>query len=182
MNNDKPEFGYGKGRRPLWTVRDRDAERIRGVLRKAGHREWSLRHGGFTVEGGQAGAPFLIACADDWAVSAAELSRYATALLAAGYQAVPDPDDDQVLQAWQLPGPRLEAAPGSCAAAAWPGAERQGQSCPGPAQRCRQAQSQPRERPRWPWAWLVDRRARGGAAGHCPGIPEAAPDRGLPAV
>jgi hypothetical protein len=34
---DRPEFGYGKGGRPLWSLRDRDAEQIRAVLRRAGH-------------------------------------------------------------------------------------------------------------------------------------------------
>ncbi|MBB4936822.1 hypothetical protein FHR32_001127 [Streptosporangium album] len=32
------EFGYGEGRRPLWTMRDRDAEAVRKALRKAGRR------------------------------------------------------------------------------------------------------------------------------------------------
>ncbi|MDP9869122.1 MULTISPECIES: hypothetical protein [Streptosporangium] len=38
MSDDKPESGYGAGGRPLWTARDRDAEVIRTVLRKAGYR------------------------------------------------------------------------------------------------------------------------------------------------
>ncbi|MBG0823556.1 hypothetical protein HS048_22790 [Planomonospora sp. ID91781] len=57
--SDKPEFGYGAGLRPLWTARDRDAEAIRAVLRTAGRREFSQRHGGFVVEGGGDGQPFL---------------------------------------------------------------------------------------------------------------------------
>ncbi|MEU7838898.1 MULTISPECIES: hypothetical protein [unclassified Nonomuraea] len=60
--SDKPEFGYGASGRPLWTARDRDAEVIRTVLRKAERREFSERHDGF-VEGGDDGAPFLVACA-----------------------------------------------------------------------------------------------------------------------
>ncbi|MEU5869161.1 hypothetical protein OIE67_20085 [Nonomuraea fuscirosea] len=73
MSDDKPEFGYGAGGRPLWTARDRDAEVIRTVLRKAGRREFSERHGGFVVEGGGDGRPFHVACADDGEASAQEL-------------------------------------------------------------------------------------------------------------
>ncbi|WP_156056133.1 hypothetical protein [Streptosporangium roseum] len=85
MSDDDPQFGYGAGGRPLWTVRDRDAEVIRTVLRKAGSREFSERHGGFVVEGGQDGAPFAIACADDaasrcgnWPVMRRRCARPAT--------------------------------------------------------------------------------------------------------
>jgi hypothetical protein len=52
MSDNKPEFGYGAGGRPLWTARDRDAEAIRAVLRTAGRREFSQHRGGFVVEGG----------------------------------------------------------------------------------------------------------------------------------
>jgi hypothetical protein len=100
MSDDKPEFGYGQGRRPLWTARDRDAEGVREVLRKAGHREFSDHHGGFAVEDGHDGDPLIVACADDPGVSAAELPQYATALRAAGYRVEPLPDDDQALRAW----------------------------------------------------------------------------------
>ncbi|MGW4412381.1 hypothetical protein ACWEJ6_50875 [Nonomuraea sp. NPDC004702] len=100
MGDDKPEFGYGAGGRPLWTVRDRDAEVIRMVLRKAGRREFSERRDGFVVEGGEDGAPFLVACTDDAEVSMQELPRYEAALLKAGYRVEPDPGDDQVLRAW----------------------------------------------------------------------------------
>jgi hypothetical protein len=98
MGDDEPEFGHGKGRRPLWTTRDRDAEGIRQVLRKAGRREFSDRHRGFAVEGGDGGDPFLVACADDAGAAAAELPRYEAALRAAGYRVEPDPDDSQVLR------------------------------------------------------------------------------------
>jgi len=49
----RPEFGYGRGARPLFTVRDRDAEEIRKILRKAGRREFGGADGGFAVEGGR---------------------------------------------------------------------------------------------------------------------------------
>ncbi|WP_371786474.1 hypothetical protein [Streptosporangium subroseum] len=65
MGDDDPQFEYGAGERPLWTVWDQDAEVIRTVLRKAGRREFSERDGGFVVEGGEGGAPFAITCADD---------------------------------------------------------------------------------------------------------------------
>jgi hypothetical protein len=100
MSDEKPEFGYGRGGRPLWTVRDRDAEGVWEVLRKAGHREFSDRHGGFAVEDGHDGAPLTVACADDPVVSAAELPRYEAALRAAGYRVEPAPDDDQALRTW----------------------------------------------------------------------------------
>ena len=49
MSDDEPEFGFGRSGRPLWTVRDRDVEGIREVLRKAGRREFGDDHGGFAV-------------------------------------------------------------------------------------------------------------------------------------
>jgi hypothetical protein len=100
MSDDKPEFGYGVGGRPLWTVRDRAAEVVRTVLRKARRREFGERHGGFVVEGGGEGAPFLIACADDAEVCAQELARYEADLLKAGCRVEHDPGDDQVLRVW----------------------------------------------------------------------------------
>jgi hypothetical protein len=101
MSDDDPQFGYGEGQRPLWTERDCDAEAIRAVLRKAGSREFSERHGGFVVEGGGSGRPFAIACSDD-KVSAQELERYEEALHAVGYRVEVDPDDDQVLRVWPI--------------------------------------------------------------------------------
>ncbi|MFF4624164.1 hypothetical protein [Nonomuraea jabiensis] len=103
MGEDKPEFGFGAAGRPLWSVRDRDAEAIRSVLRTAGRREFGERQDGFVVEGGNDGAPFVIACtgnAEAAGVAAAELARYEAALLTAGYRVELDPADDQVLQAW----------------------------------------------------------------------------------
>ncbi|MFI6457032.1 hypothetical protein ACIBF6_36420 [Streptosporangium amethystogenes] len=76
MSDDDPQFVYSAGQRPLWTVRDRDAEVIRTVLRQAGRREFSERHGRFVVEGGEDGAPFAISCADDADISPQELGRY----------------------------------------------------------------------------------------------------------
>ncbi|MBT2225104.1 hypothetical protein [Nonomuraea sp. NEAU-A123] len=68
------------------------------MLRKAGRREFSERHGGFVVEGGGDGRPFQVACADDAEASAQEeLSRYSDDLRKAEYRVEPDADDDQVL-------------------------------------------------------------------------------------
>jgi hypothetical protein len=103
MSQDKPQFGYGEGRRPLWTLRDRDAEVIRTVLRKSGQREFREGQGGFVVEGGNDGAPFVLACADDAEVAVRELARYEAALLKAGYRVEPDPGDDQALRVWPAP-------------------------------------------------------------------------------
>ncbi|MGV9386901.1 hypothetical protein ACWDRB_64740 [Nonomuraea sp. NPDC003707] len=100
MSDDKPEFGYGAVGRPLWSVRDRDAEVIRTVLRKAGRREFSERHDGFVVEGGDDRAPFLVACTEEAGGSAPELTRYQVDLVKAGYRVEPDPGDDQVLLVW----------------------------------------------------------------------------------
>ncbi|MGN9845829.1 hypothetical protein ACTMTI_47680 [Nonomuraea sp. H19] len=81
---------YGASGRPLWTARDRDAEVIRTVLRKAGRREFSERHGRFVVEGAGDGRPFQVACADDAEASAQELARYSGDLRKPGYRVEPD--------------------------------------------------------------------------------------------
>lgn len=89
---DEPRFGYGKGQRPLWSARDRDAEVIRRVLRRAGFHDADDRHvRGFAVEGGDDAEPFSVSyCAD---VDAdATVSRYRVALQRAGLQVRPDPD------------------------------------------------------------------------------------------
>ncbi|MFI6597199.1 hypothetical protein ACIBHX_13150 [Nonomuraea sp. NPDC050536] len=74
MGEDKPELGFGAAGRPLWTVRDRNAEAIRAVLRTARRLEFGERRDGFVVEGD--GAPFVIACTGGAGASAAELARY----------------------------------------------------------------------------------------------------------
>ena len=59
---EDPAYGYGGSGRPLWTVRDMDAERIRIALRDAGCRELGKREDGFVVEGGHGREPFYVAC------------------------------------------------------------------------------------------------------------------------
>ena len=91
---DEPRFGYGKGRRPLWSPRDRDAEVIRRVLRRAGFRDVDERHpDGFAVEGANASEngpePFAVAyCGDN---DPTVLARYRAVLQQAGWQV--DADD-----------------------------------------------------------------------------------------
>lgn len=81
--DEKPRFGYGKDGRPLWSVRDRDAEAVRELLRKAGHREAGDGRGGFVVEGED---PFSVTCTDGELVAGGELARYAQALRASRWQ------------------------------------------------------------------------------------------------
>ncbi|AQZ62500.1 unnamed protein product [[Actinomadura] parvosata subsp. kistnae] len=66
-------------------MRDRDAEVIWTVLRKAGRRELSERYDGFVVEGGSDGAPFPAACTEEAEGSALELTRYRVDLVKAGW-------------------------------------------------------------------------------------------------
>jgi hypothetical protein len=103
-DEDRPAFGFGAGGRPLWSVRDKTAEDLRALLRRAGHREFSDRRGGFVVEGANASLdgpePFSITCTDDKLLAAGELGRYSALLRGAGYRVVADPDDDEVLEVW----------------------------------------------------------------------------------
>ncbi len=39
-DDERPPFGYGVHGRGLWSVRDRDAEVIRSLLRREGYREF----------------------------------------------------------------------------------------------------------------------------------------------
>ncbi|WP_043478162.1 hypothetical protein [Kitasatospora sp. MBT66] len=100
-DDDNPAYGYGPGRRPLWTERDRDAEEIRKVLRKGGRKEFGSRDGGFAVEGTSAGdgEPFLVACTGG-RDQAAELATYTELLTAAGWRVEADPDDRLSIQVW----------------------------------------------------------------------------------
>ncbi|MDC0773896.1 hypothetical protein [Streptomyces sp. HD] len=95
----RPKYGYGHGARPLFTARDRDAEVIRRVLRKAGCREFGGAEGGFAVEGGRGEAPFLVA--STLAVrTEPQLSLYREVLTGAGMRVEPDPDDSKTLLVW----------------------------------------------------------------------------------
>ena len=97
MDDETPRFGYGRGQRPLWTVRDRNAENMRQALRKAGFRDFDERHlDGFAVEGANSSLdgdePYLVTyCAD--APQPGVLQRYAATLTGAGFTVAADPDD-----------------------------------------------------------------------------------------
>ncbi|MGN9789165.1 hypothetical protein ACTMTF_47785 [Nonomuraea sp. ZG12] len=97
MGDDEPRFGYGQGRRPLWSERDRDAERVRDALRAAGLMEFSDSRAGFVVEGGGAGRPFLVAFAGSASGAGEQVAAYAAALRAVGMRVEPDSDDEQTL-------------------------------------------------------------------------------------
>jgi hypothetical protein len=95
-------------KRPLWTARDRNAEKIRIILRDAGHKEYSERHDGFVVEGGDSGEPFLVACTGiDEAWIGRKTVAYIRSLKLAGFEVKQDPDDSGILQV------RLNADSGS---------------------------------------------------------------------
>ncbi|MFI1312431.1 hypothetical protein ACH4TS_20155 [Streptomyces albidoflavus] len=98
---EQPQFGYGRGERPLSSARDRDAEVIREVLRGARRPEFSDSEDGFVVESGDEGAPFLVACTiDEWTDAEPELQRYRVALADARLRVEPDPEDRKTLQVW----------------------------------------------------------------------------------
>jgi hypothetical protein len=103
-DEQRPAFVDGAQDRPLWSVCDRDAEAIRALLRRAGHREFSERRGGFAVEGANASQdgpePFSVTCTDDKLLAAGELGRYSALLRGAGYRVLADPEDDEVLEVW----------------------------------------------------------------------------------
>ncbi|MEU6753065.1 hypothetical protein ABZ914_43180 [Spirillospora sp. NPDC046719] len=106
---DVPAFGYGRWQEPLRTRRDRDAETIRTVLRKAGRPEFCHPGDGFFVDGGRDGEPFLVACASRARRRTlspfAELAAYTTALTAAGMLVEPQtgPDASPLVLQVQFP-------------------------------------------------------------------------------
>ncbi|MEU4165136.1 MULTISPECIES: hypothetical protein [Micromonosporaceae] len=98
---EHPRYGYGRGGRPLWSSRDRDAEKLRKVLRQAGLRDFDERHlDGFAVEGANASQdgpePFIVTYCDTVGVPETT-ARYRAILERAGYQVEPDPLDERAL-------------------------------------------------------------------------------------
>jgi hypothetical protein len=96
---DEPRYGYGKGQRPLCSPRDRDAEVIRRVLRRAGFRDFDERHlDGFAVEGASSGdnEPFAVAYCGE-TDGPTTLVRYQRVLQRAGLRVSTDPKDDETL-------------------------------------------------------------------------------------
>ncbi|MEU4607525.1 DUF4326 domain-containing protein [Kribbella sp. NPDC023972] len=111
----EPQFGYGMDGRPLWSSRDRDAEAIRQVLRRAGFRDVGERYlDGFAVEGASAsedGAePFAVAYCGEF--DASVLARYRTALEQAGFQVNADDSDENCLLVQRSPGSRIQTLAG----------------------------------------------------------------------
>ncbi|MEV6967567.1 hypothetical protein AB0M47_20930 [Hamadaea sp. NPDC051192] len=99
-DGDRPRFGVGKFGRPLWSSRDRDAERVRGTLRSAGFRDYGVRHlDGFAVEGTSAGdgEPLYVAFCGDSGQAAVRLAAYRVVLQRRGFGVEPDLQDAQSL-------------------------------------------------------------------------------------
>ncbi|MEH0826296.1 MULTISPECIES: hypothetical protein [unclassified Micromonospora] len=101
MDTEQPRYGYGRGGRPLGSSRDRDAEALRRVLRRAGLRDVDERHlDGFAVEGANASLdgpePFSVAYCGTADVPQT-MAHYRTVLERAGYQVDADPLDEHVL-------------------------------------------------------------------------------------
>ncbi|GAA1683957.1 hypothetical protein GCM10009733_095510 [Nonomuraea maheshkhaliensis] len=99
----EPAYGIGAGGRPLTSERDRDAERIRAVLRRvdgprpAEAEERYDRAAGecyddtVTVTGGDDGV-YVVTCADAYAAGPARMGARVSALARAGMTADPRPD------------------------------------------------------------------------------------------
>lgn len=102
MSDDEPKFGYGLGRRPLWSEHDRDAERVRDALRGAELVEFSDGRNGFVVEGGGTGQPFLVAFTGLANGAREQVGACAVALRSAGMRVEPDSGDDQSLLVWPV--------------------------------------------------------------------------------
>lgn len=103
---DEPRYGYGKGERPLWSPRDRDAEGIRRVLRRAGFRDFGERHlDGFAVEGANTSpdGPEEFSVAYCGPTNPDTVHRYRELLERAGYQVDPDPQDSHILLVQRRP-------------------------------------------------------------------------------
>ncbi|SNS80877.1 hypothetical protein SAMN06265355_13136 [Actinomadura mexicana] len=110
LDKARPRYGYGRGRRPLWDERNRDAERIRRALRRAGLKEFGEDGGGFVVENGEDGGPFSVAAALDPGLDGVNvrtvMDDYTRALTAQGWRVGPDtgPDpQEQILEVWITP-------------------------------------------------------------------------------
>ncbi|WP_435204986.1 hypothetical protein [Micromonospora sp. bgisy143] len=102
---DEPRYGYGKGERPLWSSRDRDAEAVRRVLRRAGFRDVGERHlDGFAVEGasGDGPKPFYVSYCG-YPKKPGTIGRCVQALRRAGFEVEPDMKLEDVLVVQRRP-------------------------------------------------------------------------------
>ncbi|MGC5288931.1 hypothetical protein [Micromonospora sp. DT231] len=112
---DEPRYGYGKGERPLWSSRDRDAEAVRRVLRGAGFRDVGERHlDGFAVEGasGDGPEPFYVSYCG-YPKKPGTIGRYVQALRRAGFEVEPDMKLEDVLVVQRQPAGLVLNAPRS---------------------------------------------------------------------
>lgn len=91
--NARPKFGYSRfDGRPIHTLRDQEADGIRGILHAAGFREFAV-----TVDG----LGYSISTTNaDTEVALGDITRFADAMSSAGYSVTPDRDDAQVVMAW----------------------------------------------------------------------------------
>lgn len=96
--DSQPRLAYGPKPRSLPGAWGRTADKIRRVLRKAGCTEFNDGEDGFAVDGGQDGAPFLVACTiGEWTAAKRELLRYRQALTGAGLRVASHPRDRSTL-------------------------------------------------------------------------------------
>ncbi|MBQ1047776.1 hypothetical protein KBX50_04640 [Micromonospora sp. C51] len=112
---NEPRYGYGRGERPLWSPRDRAAEDIRRVLRRAGFRDFSEQHlDGFAVEGANTSqdGPEEFSVAYCGTSNSDPLHRYRELLERAGYQVDPDPQDAHLLLVRRRPAKSTPATAG----------------------------------------------------------------------
>ncbi|GGW80683.1 hypothetical protein GCM10010350_76790 [Streptomyces galilaeus] len=92
--DSQPKLAYGPKPRSSPGPWGRKADKIRRELQKAGCTEFSDREDGFAVDGGQDGAPFLVACTiGEWTAAKRELLRYRQALTGAGLHVASHPRD-----------------------------------------------------------------------------------------
>jgi hypothetical protein len=96
IQDDGPTYGLGAGGRPLWTESDRDAERIRALLRRARRADVDGPED-FIVTGVRDGV-FLVTCTDPGPAAAAKVAACGAALSRAGMSVQRPPGDDHTLR------------------------------------------------------------------------------------
>ncbi|MEO3789449.1 hypothetical protein ABGB14_04510 [Nonomuraea sp. B10E15] len=94
--DEGPTYGRGTGGRPLWSERDRDAERIRALLRRSGCAATGGADG-FAVEGGHDGV-FLVTFAERYPPAGDGLGACVRALVRAGMSVERQPGDGRALR------------------------------------------------------------------------------------
>lgn len=102
-----PAYGYGAGRRPLWSERDRHAEQ----LRSQGFVEFADTRDGFVIERADDDEPILLAHTGGARAERADAEqRYAAVLERAGYRLLPDAaGEGEGWCVWPRPGAEGDA-------------------------------------------------------------------------